>query len=513
MQRTRTARRRTERACCSSGCTWWSCAIFLSLFISITLCTLVDARLTAASSEGRTLTVPTYDYYGVDPPAYNITGRLLRPTFVPKEACLLQHGDQGDLNSIKNSAQSKGPPVVSFSWAEAGAAQCHTFAQAALAVVNYGRLLATEGVSAPSLFLLLLTNEHYKMYSGSPYTEPYTADNLSVTDKRPSIITVLVPADHTKEVGDFLNGTGTNGAVVIAEKEAGPWNDVILSSAYVGFSITFFVLNILFLLYGIFQLGRSVYAKEFKLDQRNSVFLASLITSICGVPFFLMSHAELREQLLRMTASFILTICSYSLLLLWCSVLAAIQQERRPILLIIVTFLAMVVRTATFGVQMWATVGRPYFGAVNAIVIIGYLVPAFQLCMCCLFIYHSHVFLRQRRQMAVSEQTAAPLLQLSYVAIATFIGFFFLAIDMLLSVTMRLDTTPTVNALRYQMKMVAWTIQSGALIILLGMRTTSKTSILSLMTGSVLSKTHTPPWPWKQIDDHRISARQVGGHV
>jgi hypothetical protein len=200
-----------------------------------------------------------------------------------------------------------------------------------------------------------------------------------------------------------------------------------------------------------------------------------------------MHQHRLVDYLYLALCSTMLSLCTYSLVLLWCSLLTAIQHSRKPWALLIMTYFSMAVSVFIFCIKCWVSFRPQEYAGLTSIVIIAYMLAALHISICALFICYSYLFSRRRLIMSISKKTAAPLLQISHVAAVCFVSFFFVEAAMITTVTQRIHMTPFMDTLVFYFRAISWTIESGAFLVVLGVRKKQTTEPASKLGGSILN--------------------------
>ncbi|RKP04521.1 hypothetical protein THASP1DRAFT_26874 [Thamnocephalis sphaerospora] len=454
-----------------------SCLVVFTLLLA--LGPLVGARLIVTLPDNRTLSMPTYDYYELDPPDYGVTAKIHMLEFARKVSCSLRY-DEISVSEAKSAMQANSAIVLMMYWGEAAFSNCLTVAQAAEAAKAYSDKLGSEGLAVPKLLLLAIDPPEpdipqeptFDTYDGSQYTLPYMAPDISVPDGTPSMTTIILPTKNTEELVQFLGSEPWDSITATINKERGPWNDVLFSQAFTGVKMFFWALNGSMLLYSLLRLGLVLRKRIFVLNHRNGIFLLYAVSC----PFQLVSMSmimqseELRNKIVGEVGYLMSDMASYLLLLLWERLLTAIRSDGKQYAFRFVVYTVVGLRITSYGIQTITSIAGMAYWMKYPAETISYGVEFSWICLCILFAYHWRALSPAQCILETNKQTYAKMRQLCSVAIANFISYFIMCALTIMSFIPPTHTMPTINGLMLLLDGLSSTIQAIAFLILLGVQ-------------------------------------------
>ncbi|RKP09388.1 hypothetical protein THASP1DRAFT_22762 [Thamnocephalis sphaerospora] len=412
-----------------------------------------------------TVVYPTYGYFQGDPAQmlFNITGAADSPWMSRSSPCVVQFSPDLGLKTNTNDHKTA---ITVISWGNAMTYGCQTIAQLANAVVEYSKRRVEFGY-VPISALVVSLNTIVDNVSGGPYSEAYTSTGPSITETMPDLPVALLPEKYMSDLAKQQRRAPTSFKL---EGELGPWN-VYFGSIYLKvFQYVLVALSSALMAYGLFAMIRLIRAGEFRIEQRNVVFLLGMVSTALFIAMLPMGAARHAFVILSQLCAITFT-CGFYILIDICSWLTcAINQGGHPKWQRGVICASGFVIVACYVYQIiHSTLPTPY-QASTIRKIINYLVPSIQLMNAIAFLYFGIAFYRSSRKFTLNHQTHAALTHLTRVTAAGFASIIILTIANSLIIGSYGASTPERVFAHHVLNHIAVTLRSAGLLWIFSVR-------------------------------------------
>ncbi|KAI9593351.1 hypothetical protein BDF19DRAFT_167455 [Syncephalis fuscata] len=440
----------------------------IGMFIILNVAQWSNASVTFTMNN-KTVTYPTFDSFENDYGHYEVTGIVVNPTFSTEEPCKLIPTNKTKV--FRNPIAADGSltfnqMIVALDEIDGRESKCETVTQIALEVLAYSRVLRQQYGYPPIKAFLYLIRDNYRGIEGGPFTLIYTSHKSSIPDSQPPIPTALLEKRYYE---DFANAFDKNPDFFKATliQEPGPWNEYFLSYDYRAAIILFTILNVALLFYGFYRLLMLIFNGDFIWEQRNIIFLFSLVSSILTTIAIHMRIVAMKAYVLFHISSILYCITFYLLLLAWYPIIRAVEKNRR--------FPFRFGISICFGIQLLLSIMKLSvtfmpIGDTNANmdITLSYAMPLIQFIAVIIFIYNAITFKRHTLKWIGNKGTLRALRKLFRISITCALGFLIQSVCNVLAALDSEVAGPNVVAAWSLTRCTAFVLRSYTLLLVVG---------------------------------------------